>query len=141
MLEQTNRLLDLAALAVGANRDYEVHARQRGLKQARMKAVKADLLIHACRGDLSLDWLARRHGISPGYIRAMFKKEGTSFTDYLLNLRLQKAFDCLCDPACMSKTITDIVYIAGFNNPSWFYRAFKQRFGVSPGDVRAFQQH
>ncbi|WP_321277120.1 helix-turn-helix transcriptional regulator [Thiomicrorhabdus indica] len=135
-LEQVNQLIDLASLAVGVHSDYGVHARQHGLKQARMKAVKADILIHFYRGDLSLDWLAKRHGVSASYIRSMFEQEETSFTDYLLEIRLQKAFDSLTNPDYASINITDIAYNVGFNNPSWFYRAFKRRFGFVPSDVR-----
>lgn len=135
-LDQLNQLVDLAALAAGVHPDYKLHARQHGLKQARMKAVKDDILIHSYRGDLSLDWIAKRHGISPSYIRSMFEQEGSSFTEYLLNIRLQKAFDCLQNQQNSAQTVTDIAYNVGFNNPSWFYRAFKQRFQAAPSDIR-----
>jgi AraC-like DNA-binding protein len=137
ILAQTNQLIDLAALAIGAHSDYAIHARQHGLKQARMAAVKADINIHYDRGDLSLDWLARRHGISPSYIRAMFDEQETSFTDYVLNVRLQKAYELLTRPDLAATPITEIVYKVGFNNPSWFYRAFKKRFEFAPSDIRA----
>ena len=136
ILESTNRLVELAALAVGASSDFEVHARQNGLKQARLKAVKADLLVNAGLGELSLDWVSKRHGISPSYVRALFEQEGISFTEYLLKVRLQRAYDCLLHPAFALKTITDIAYLSGFNNVSWFYKAFKQRFGIAPGELR-----
>lgn len=136
LLADTNRLLDLAALSVGAPRDIEITARHRGLKQARLRAVKADLRISAWRGDTSLGWLAKRHGVSPGYIRAMFEQEGQSYTDYVLELRLERVFQCLKSPAHGHKKVADIIYDAGFNNPSWFYRAFKRRFGLTPGEVR-----
>ncbi|MAX98393.1 MAG: AraC family transcriptional regulator [Oceanospirillaceae bacterium] len=136
-LEQTNQIVDLIALAIGAPRDYTVHARQNGLKQARMKAVKADINLHYFRGDMSVDWIARRHGISPSYVRAMFEREGTSFTDYVLNVRLKKAFDCLSDPLQAKRAVNDIAYSSGFNNSTWFYRAFKKHFGFSPGEARA----
>ncbi|AZR81155.1 helix-turn-helix transcriptional regulator [Thiomicrospira sp. S5] len=139
ILAQTNQLIDLAALAMGAHSDYAIHARQHGLKQARMAAVKADINIHYYRGDLSLNWIAKRHGISPSYIRAMFDEEETSFTDYVLNVRLQKAYDILANPDYVSTPITEIVYKVGFNNPSWFYRAFKKRFEFAPGDIRALK--
>ncbi|MFA6700330.1 MAG: helix-turn-helix transcriptional regulator [Thiomicrospira sp.] len=138
-LAQTNQLIDLAALAMGAHSDYAIHARQHGLKQARMAAVKADINIHYYRGDLALDWLAKRHGISPSYIRAMFDEENTSFTDYVLNVRLQKAYHLLTGPDAAFTPITEIVYKVGFNNPSWFYRAFKKRFEFAPSDIRALK--
>ncbi len=136
IIAETNQLLDLAALSVGATRDIEITARHRGLKQARLRAVKADLRITALHGDISLTWLAKRHGVSPGYIRAMFEQEGQSLTDYILGLRLERVYQCLRSPTYAHKKVADIIYDAGFNNPSWFYRAFKRRFGMTPGDVR-----
>ncbi|MBR9830221.1 MAG: helix-turn-helix transcriptional regulator [Oceanospirillales bacterium] len=136
LIAETNQLLDLTALSVGAPRDIAITARHRGLKQARLRAVKADLRITALHGDISLAWLAKRHGVSPGYIRAMFEQEGRSLTDYVLGLRLDRVHQCLRSPAYAHKKVADIVYGAGFNNPSWFYRAFKRRFGLTPGDVR-----
>ncbi|MBF56459.1 MAG: AraC family transcriptional regulator [Halomonas sp.] len=136
IIAETNQLLDLAALSVGASRDIEITARHRGLKQARLRAVKADLRISAWHGDTSLSWLAKRHGVSPGYIRAMFEQEGQSFTDYLLGIRLERVFRCLRSPAHAHKKVADIIYDAGFNNPSWFYRAFRRRFGLTPGEAR-----
>lgn len=136
IIAETNQLLDLAALSVGVPRDIEITARHRGLKQARLRAVKADLRITALNGDISLTWLAKRHGVSPGYIRAMFEQEGQSLTDYILGLRLERVYQYLRSTAYDHKKVADIVYDAGFNNPSWFYRAFKRRFGMTPGDVR-----
>jgi|Cruoilmetagenom7_1024161.scaffolds.fasta_scaffold15009_3 AraC-like DNA-binding protein len=136
VIADTNRLLDLAALSVGAPHDIAITARHRGLKQSRLRAIKADLRISAWQGDTSLGWLAKRHGVSPGYIRAMFEQEGLSFTDYVLDLRLERVFHCLRSPAYTHKKVADIVYDAGFNNLSWFYRAFKRRFDLTPGEVR-----
>lgn len=136
VLQCSNQLLDLAALAVGAPRDMAVLARQRGLKQARMRALKSDMLVNLHHEKLSLSWMAARHGVSPGYVRAMFEQEGTSFTDYLLELRLQRALHCLRSPVHVARSITEIAYSLGFNNLSWFYRAFKRRFGFPPGEAR-----
>ncbi|MBL1269842.1 MAG: helix-turn-helix domain-containing protein [Halomonas sp.] len=53
-----------------------------------------------------------------------------------MGLRLERVFKCLNSPAQDHKKVADIVYDAGFNNSSWFYRAFKRRFGLTPGEVR-----
>ncbi len=135
-IDETHRLLDLTVLAVGARGDRAMHAHQRGLAHARLKAIKADLKVHAWRGDLSLSWVARRHGISPSYVRAMFERNGESFTDFLLEQRLERVFSRLSSPAHDGISIADIAYDAGFNNLSWFYRAFKRLYGLNPSDVR-----
>lgn len=135
-LRISDQLLDLSALALGAPPQAQARASARGLRQARLKAIQADLRLHAGRGDLSLDWVAARHGISPRYVRALFERENIAFSDYLLELRLQRAFDQLASPRHAGRTVSAIAYDAGFNNLSWFYRAFRQRFATAPGDVR-----
>ena len=138
-LRVSDQLLDLGALALGATPQAQARASARGLRQARLKAIQADLRVNAWRGDLSLEWVAARHGISARYVRALFEQEGTAFSDYLLELRLQRAFAQLASPRHARSTVSAIAYDAGFNNLSWFYRAFKQRFAAAPGDVR--QRH
>ena len=135
-LRISDQLLDLSALALGATPQAQARASARGLRQARLKAIQADLRLHAGRGDVSLDWVAARHGISPRYVRALFEREGTAFSDYLLELRLQRAFEQLANPRYAGCTISAIAYDSGFNNLSWFYRAFRQRFAAAPSDVR-----
>ncbi|MGD9773076.1 helix-turn-helix transcriptional regulator [Diaphorobacter sp.] len=135
-LRLSDQLLDLGALALGATPQAQQRASTRGLRQARLKAIQADLRVHAWRGDLSLEWAAARHGISVRYVRALFEQEGTSFSDYLLEQRLQRAFGQLACPRHLGSTVSDIAYASGFNNLSWFYRAFKQRFSAAPSDIR-----
>ncbi len=135
-LRISDQLLDLGALALGATPQAQARASARGLRQARLKAIQADLRVHAWRGDLTLEWVAARHGISPRYVRALFEQEGTAFSSYLLELRLQRAFGQLASPRHTRSTVSAIAYDAGFNNLSWFYRVFKQRFAAAPGEVR-----
>lgn len=132
-----DQALDLAALALGATPDAAHHARGRGLREARLRAIKADMLAHASRGDLSLTQVAARHGVSPGYLRALFRHEQTTFTDFLLRLRLRLAWQRLVEPRFGQRSVSDIAFASGFNNLSWFYRAFKQHFGMTPSEARA----
>ena len=140
-LRLSEQLLDLSALVLGATSQAQNRAYARGLRQARLKAIQADLRVHAGRGDLSLEWVAARHGISARYVRALFEQEGSSFSDYLLELRLQRVFDQLTSPRHAGSTVSAIAYDAGFNSLSWFYRAFKQRFDTAPSDVRQWHEH
>lgn len=131
----SEQLLDLASLTLGATSAAKVRAMQGGLRDARLKAIKADINANA-QAPLNLELIASRHGISPGYIRALFRNGDTSFTDYLVERRLLRAFDALSTSQLPQRSINDIAYGSGFNNLSWFYRAFKQRFGVTPGQAR-----
>ncbi|NWO04497.1 MAG: helix-turn-helix transcriptional regulator [Alteromonadaceae bacterium] len=133
-LEFSEQLFDLAALSVGARADSKILARGRGLRKARLNAIKADIAARCLDGDMTLTEVAARHGVSPSYLRSLFRSEHTSFTDYVVDQRLKHAFHQLAtDRQC---SVSAIAFRTGFNNLSWFYRAFKQRFAMAPGEVR-----
>ncbi|WP_234273274.1 helix-turn-helix transcriptional regulator [Billgrantia zhangzhouensis] len=134
--QAAEQLLDMATLTLGGTRDATELAVKRGLSAARLRAIKAMMAAHASYGGLSVNWVAKRYGISPDYVRALFKRQGTSFTDHLLELRLQRAYRQLAGQRRGGRPIVDVAYSSGFNNLSWFYRAFRQRFGMTPKDAR-----
>ena len=51
---------------------------------------------------------------------------------FIRTVRLQRAKELL---QTTDKTISEIAYEVGFNNPSWFSKAFKEEFGFSPSDI------
>ena len=84
--------------------------------------------------NITLSDAAKISYISEGYFSSRFHEEtGISFSNYLLNKRLMYARKLLA-----SKTInmTDVATISGFNSPSYFSRAFKKMFGISPAAYR-----
>jgi len=133
----STHIQDLMALALGANRDAAHLARGRGVRVARLQALKADILANLTRRDLSIDRLAARHGISPRYIRALFDDDRTTFTDFVLNQRLARAHRCLEDVRFAGHMISTIAFEAGFGDLSYFNLAFRRRYGVTPSDIRA----
>jgi len=128
---------DLAALAFGADREAAAIAEGRGLRAARIAAIKQDIAQHLGRADLSVSSVAKRQGISPVYLRKLLDSEGTSYSELVRGWRLARAHRLLCDPAMGSKTITDIALHVGFSDLSYFNRCFRRRFGASPREVRA----
>lgn len=129
-------LVDLTVLMLGAKRDCAHQARANGVRAARRQALKADIATHLCDPRLSLQWLAKRHGISIPYVRTLFYEEGTSFTDYLTAKRLDHVHERLCDPAFKHHTIAAIALMAGFGDISWFNQVFRRRFQATPSDIR-----
>jgi AraC-like DNA-binding protein len=127
---------DLVALALGATRDAAVMARGRGVRAARLRAVQADILENLARADLSVDAVAKRHGISPRYLRMLFADEQTSFTDFVLSSRLERARRMLSDPRHSSRAISEVAFGCGFGDLSYFNRAFRRRYGATPSEVR-----
>jgi signal transduction histidine kinase/DNA-binding response OmpR family regulator len=51
---------------------------------------------------------------------------------FIRSIRLQKAKELL---QTTQKNISEIAYEVGFNDPSWFSRAFKEEFGSAPSDL------
>jgi AraC-like DNA-binding protein len=89
------------------------------------------------RPGLSLDEIAQRQRVSPRYLRMLFETEGTSFSQFLREHRLQHSYHLLTSPFCAELPISTIAYEAGFGDLSNFNRAFRARYGLTPSDVRA----
>ncbi|HDZ04112.1 hypothetical protein LCGC14_0217720 [marine sediment metagenome] len=51
---------------------------------------------------------------------------------FIRSIRLQKAKELI---ETTNKTISEIAYEVGFNDPSWFSRAFRDEFGISPSSI------
>jgi AraC-like DNA-binding protein len=136
-LAAADHVHDLVALALGATRDAAEIARGRGVRVARLHAIKADTVAHVAASWLSIDALAARHGVSPRYIRSLFQGEETTFTDFVLNQRLARAYAHLTDPRLGARLISTIAFEAGFGDLSYFNHRFRQRYGATPSDIRA----
>jgi AraC-like DNA-binding protein len=132
-----DHLHDLIALVLGATRDAGELARGRGVRSARLHAIKADIAANLTRRDLSPDSIALRHGVSPRYIRALFAGAGTTFTDFVLHQRLAHAHRLLTAPHVAQQAISAVAYDSGFGDLSHFNHTFRRRYGATPSDVRA----
>lgn len=131
-----NYVYDLVALAIGATRDAAETAKGRGLRAAQIEAIKQHLENHLARGDLSPDALARRFGMSARSIQRLFETDGTTFTEFLRELRLKRVHRMLSSPRFDAMSVTEIALACGFGELSHFNRHFRTRFGLSPRDVR-----
>lgn len=127
---------DLMAMAVGATHDAIEIANGRGVRAARMRAIKADIAQNL-EWDVTADILAGRHRVSPRYIRKLFEEENTSLSQFVLGQRLLRVHRMLGDPRCAHLTIGTIAFEAGFGDLSTFNRDFRRYFDMTPSDVRA----
>jgi AraC-like DNA-binding protein len=131
-----NHLTDLVATALGATGDAAELARGRGVRAARLEAVKRDILSHIASPDLSIDAVAARNGITPRYLRMLLQDEETSFTAFVLEQRLARAHRMIRESRGFDR-ISTAAFAAGFGDLSYFNRAFRRRFGMTPSDLRA----
>lgn len=82
--------------------------------------------------DLNPDSLARRFHISRAALYRLFA-QSNGVADYIRERRLRRAFRQLTTPG--HATIATIGFACGFQNPSSFIRAFKLRYGITPGET------
>jgi AraC-like DNA-binding protein len=126
---------DLLAVAIGATQDGLEIAKTRGIRAARLQAIKRDV-IRRLDTDLSVDAIAASHRLTARYVQMLFEDEGTTFTSFVREQRLSRARTMLVSPRFDHKRIGEIAYEVGFNDLSYFVRAFRRQFGVSPGEAR-----
>ena len=132
-----NHVYDLVALALGATRDAAAIANGRGVRAARLNAIKTEILNGLNGHKLSLAGLAARQGVTTRHVQMLFENDGTTFSRFLLDQRLAVAHRMLTNPRLAERTISGIAYDAGFGDLSHFNRAFRRRYGETPSDVRA----
>ncbi|MBE6590176.1 MAG: helix-turn-helix domain-containing protein [Ruminococcaceae bacterium] len=82
----------------------------------------------------SLAEVAAYSGFTPTYFSSLFKKEtGTGFREYLDRLRFEHAKKLLTQT---EMSVAAVCRESGFSDYPNFIRRFKERFGVSPGELR-----
>ncbi len=83
---------------------------------------------------ITLGDLADYVELNPSYFSNLFKTEtGINFSEYLLNIRMDKAKDLLRDPKIR---IYEIGSLVGYEDAVSFGRAFKKKWGISPKEYR-----
>jgi AraC-like DNA-binding protein len=129
-------LRDLLALVLGATRDAAVLAKGRGLAAVRLHAIKRFVAENLGDGGLTVGTVAARFRVTPRYVQRLFEREGTTFSEFLLNQRLAHTHRMLADPHYAGWRVSAIALEAGFGDVSYFNRCFRRRFGASPTEFR-----
>ena len=128
---------DLMAAVIGAEPDCGSPPDERGgVRAARLRVIKADIGAHLCEPGLCIDTIAVRHGISPRYVRKLFQDEQTTFSDFVLFLRLERSRRLLRSPQHATCTIASVAHACGFGDLSYFNRTFRRRYAITPSDLR-----
>ncbi|WP_343569240.1 helix-turn-helix domain-containing protein [Acinetobacter sp.] len=94
-----------------------------------------DFINHNIRNlDLNVDLLVRRFNVSRAHLYRAFEEEGGIAT-VIRNKRLELAYQALLNPSKIS-TVTEIAHEYGFSSSNQFYRAFRQRYGCNPTEIK-----
>ncbi len=132
----SSTLIDLVALSFGEKTTEAEIARLRGLRAVHLQDALSDIAANFPDPAFSHRQLARRLNLSTRYVQELLHGAGRSFTDRVNELRLQKARVMLSDPRHDRMKISDIAYVCGFHEASYFNRRFRARFGCSPTQFR-----
>jgi AraC-like DNA-binding protein len=86
------------------------------------------------RRPLTLATAAHSLAISPRQLERAYDEIGlTTFAAHLRAVRLRNAAELL---AHQPLTVTDVARLVGYRQPSHFVKAFRRRFGLTPGAFR-----
>ena len=120
------------------NQGSNIYANETELSELEQKIYSVAGYIHSHYPDnLTLDFLARTHDLSPSYLSHRFKEvTGFSITDYIQMTRVRNVQALLINT---NTPITEISAPCGFNSFSQFNRVFRKYIGVAPSIYR--KQH
>ena len=89
--------------------------------------------------DMNLKTLSYKYHMNASYLGQIFQKEaGCSFSQYLSNIKNGVAKDLILNT---NMKINDIAREVGYPDTSYFYRKFKQCYGVSPASLRNMKKY
>lgn len=134
-------LIDMAALAIGANRDAWHVAQDRGVRAARRATALAAIRRNASNPDYRIAHLAAKMHVSESYIRKILADDGVTFSALLRQARLESARARLEDPRYRERQIGLIALECGFNDISYFNRVFQRHYGQTPTQCRQARKH
>lgn len=102
--------------------------------ETRLSRIKQEIDGRLSDRSLTVDAIARLHGVTARTVQKLFGAEGTTFSEYVLKRRLGLAWKALRSQP--ERKITDIAYEAGFGDLSYFNRAFRQHYKMTPRQAR-----
>lgn len=104
------------------------------LRQSREQLPVIIQFIHANYNTVTLSALAEHFHKSESYLCRYIKREtGTSLTGLLKEIRLKHASIMLKDSKC---SVEEIMLKVGYTDISYFYKIFKDRYGMTPINYR-----
>ena len=99
--------------------------------------VQAFVSDHIGAAGLTMAEVARAVGVSVRRLHQISAEEGVSLVDWMWDRRLQRAHAMLAQPATGRQSIQAIAWGCGFADQAHFSRRFKDRFGLSPTELRS----
>jgi AraC family transcriptional regulator, positive regulator of tynA and feaB len=130
-------LVSLILSALSAANSNAASARLGYQQYARLQAILGFIKLNIADPALNLGTVAQQFALSPRYVQKLFAATGMTFSRTVLSLRLECIASELTSRERLSCTISELAFAMGFNDFTYFSRAFKQQFGVTARDYRA----
>jgi AraC-like DNA-binding protein len=130
-------IFDLVVLALGVEGEARELAEQGGGRTARRSAVLREIETRVADSGLCAVTVARRLGVSARYVHVLLEETGRSFSQHVLDRRLERAAELLRQPGGAGRKIAEVAFACGFGDLSYFNRMFRRRYGATPSDMRA----
>lgn len=106
------------------------------LRTASLVRAQQHIEEHLNDPDLSPEDIAHAVFVSLRSLHSIFRDQGTSVARYVMERRLDRAYQELVDPRLAHLRVAEVAARLGFKRASHFTSAFKTRFGVSPREHR-----
>jgi AraC-like DNA-binding protein len=110
---------------------------RRARRRALLARVQKVVAQRASEMDLAPERIASAFGMSLRALHQLFALSDLSFHEFLTKVRLERAHALLRAADCQHLSTAEIGFEAGFGEVSTFYRRFRQRYGMTPGEWRA----
>jgi AraC-like DNA-binding protein len=85
---------------------------------------------------LNVPQIAHALNCSTRYLHMLFRDESFTLSQYIQDLRLQRAYGELTAASRPETTITDLSMKWGFSTPSHFSRLFRRKYGCPARELR-----
>lgn len=125
----------LAAACLNAAVSEDDPRQRSGVALARLTIVRRFIERHLGHPDLAPDWVARQVGLSRTKLYELFELYG-GVARYIRDRRLRQALMTLTDRSRSHLSNYDVALSSGYSSDAAFIRAFRQRYGVTPNEVR-----
>jgi AraC-like DNA-binding protein len=119
-----------------AFQDAEFQGQDAGSKRILVRRILDFVECNLSDPDLRPSLIADAHRISTRYLHMLFNEEGMSISKTILQRRLLRCKADLAAPALRHLSISEIAFEWGFQDASYFTRAFRREFGMSPREYR-----
>jgi AraC-like DNA-binding protein len=127
----------LVAVALGGVGNTHEFEEGSGVRTARLAAILRMISNQLTDRSLNATTVAAKLGVTPRYVQLLLEQSGKTFTQHVLQKRLEKAKELLESDVDQNRKIAALALEVGFADLSHFNRAFRRYFGDTPSGMRA----